>query len=256
MNQITSLKNPLVKQWRQLQQTAGRAAAGLFLAEGEHLAQEAQKTGFLETLLVDSSQQERYAPLVSQAKQVFLVSPQVIKALSDSKTPQGVLSVCRLPVSLPMDQLGPRLVALNRLQDPGNVGTILRTMDAAGFDALLLDPGCADPFSPKALRASMGAVFRVPVCVCTDLEQVLLMLSSHQLVAGDLMGEPYFDHPPFGDKVCFLIGNEGAGLSPGVAALANHRLKLPIVGQAESLNAAVAASIMIYDHLRRSLNQE
>lgn len=256
MNLITSAQNPLVKQWRQLQQTAARKARGLFLAEGEHLVMEAGAAGAIETLLVEHSQQARYQDMIRQAQQVVLVSPQVIKALSDSKTPQGILAVCRLPASLSIAQLGPCLVALNRLQDPGNVGTILRTMDAAGFHALILDPGCADPFSPKALRASMGAVFRVPVCHCDHLSQALQGLQGYQLVAGDLQGQPFFDHPGFGEKVCFLIGNEGAGLSWEVARLAHHRLKLPIRGGAESLNAAVAASIMMYDHLRRNLSRD
>jgi TrmH family RNA methyltransferase len=162
------------------------------------------------------------------------------------------MAVCRMPERSAPADAGPRLVALNRVQDPGNVGAILRTMDAAAFDGLLIDVGCADPFSPKALRASMGAVFRVPVYSFSSLEEALDLLPGHILVAGDLNGAPYYEHPPFGARVCLLMGNEGAGLDEGLLKRADYRLKLPIPGGAESLNAAVAASLMIYDILIRS----
>ena len=213
------------------------------------MAGEALKERAAEALLVEAGQQERYAGLVAHGAPLYLASPQVLSALSDSKTPQGALAVCRLPAQRRLEDAGPMLVALNRVQDPGNVGTILRTMDAAGFDGLLVDPGCADPFSPKALRASMGAVFRVPVYPCGDLAEALAMLPGHVKVAGDLRGSPYEKHPPFGGRVCILVGNEGAGLEERLLRLADYRLRIPMPGGAESLNAAVSASLMIYDAL-------
>ncbi len=99
----------------------------------------------------------------------------------------------------------------------------------------------------------MGAVFRVPVYPCESLAEALLALPGHVSVAGDLAGSQYFEHPPFGDRVCLLVGNEGAGLDPDVLAAADHRLRLPIPGGAESLNAAVAAGLMIYDVLLNGL---
>ena len=253
MRIYTSTANPQIKQWRQLQTPSGRQAHGLFLAEGEHLCQEAVKEGCVHTLLIAQDQQERYAAWLELGLEVCLVSSQVLSALAESKTPQGCLAVCPLPAPQPLEFAGPKLMALNRLQDPGNLGTILRTLDAAAFDGLLIDPGCADPFSPKAVRASMGAVFRVPVFACADLVQALACLP-HQKVAGDLQGSPYYQHPPFGPQVCLMVGNEGAGLDAGLLALANHRLRLPIPGRAESLNAAVAAGLMIYDVLQRAGN--
>ena len=250
MTELQSAANPRVRQWRQLLLPKGRRAHGLFLAEGAHLASEAVAAGAAVTLLVRAGQEADYGGLVRSAPETILVSPQVLSALTDSKTPQGVLAVCRLPVPGPLESAGPRLAALNRLQEPGNVGAILRTLDAAAFDGLLVDAGCADPFSPKALRASMGAVFRVPVYAVPALPAALDALSGYDLVAGDLRGEPYFSHPPFGPRVCLLIGNEGAGLDADVLARADYRLRLPIPGGAESLNAAVAAGLMVYDVLR------
>ncbi len=240
--------------WRQLGSASGRKAHGLFLAEGEHLCLEGLKEGRVSALLIQKDRAEEYPAFLNAETDIYLVSPQVLSSVADSKTPQGVIAVCPMPEALPLGEAGPRLVALNRLQDPGNVGTILRTLDAAKFDGLLLDPGCADPFSPKAVRASMGAIFRVPVYFCDDLKEGLTMLPGHSLIAGDLKGTPFYSHPPFPKKVCFLIGNEGQGLEEGVLALAHLRYKLPIPGQAESLNAAVAAGLMVYEVLRDDLS--
>ena len=251
LKEITSTANPQVKRWRQLQTSAGRRAHGLFLAEGEHLCEEALKHSAAVSFLVQQDKAEQYARFIHAGCEAFLVSPQVIKALSDSKTPQGCIAVCRIPDAQPLASAGPRLLALNRLQDPGNLGTIWRTLDAACFDGLIVDPGCADPFSPKAVRASMGAVFRVRVYACDSLAEALTQLDHHVKVAGDLAGAPYYEHPPFGERVCLLVGNEGAGLEEELLSLADYRLRLPIPGKTESLNAAVAAGLMIYDILQR-----
>ncbi len=251
MSEITSTANPRVKAWRQLLTPDGRRAHRLFLAEGEHLAREAVRAGASECLLILKEHRDKFRDLMHEGLPVVSVSQQVIAFLSDSRTPQGILAVCRVPEPRMLENAGPRLVALNRVQDPGNVGAILRTMDAAAFDGLLIDAGCADPFSPKALRASMGAVFRVPVYSCCSLDEALGLLPGYILIAGDLNGAPYYGHPPFGDRVCLMVGNEGAGLEEGLLMRADYRLKLPIPGGAESLNAAVAASLMIYDILLR-----
>lgn len=248
MNRITSTANPQVKAWRQLHSPSGRRSHGLFLAEGEHLCLEALRAGQVDTLLVEEGWIDFFSGLQGKAGRVVVVSPQVLSVLSDSKSPQGCLAVCPLPEEQPLHSAVPRLLALNRLQDPGNLGTIWRTLDAAAFDGLLVDPGCADPYSQKAVRASMGAVFRVPVYACDNLALALSSLP-HTRVAGDLHGSPYFAHPPFGPQVCLLVGNEGSGLDEELLSLAHHRLKLPIPGGAESLNAAVAAGLMIYDVL-------
>ncbi|MDD4080358.1 MAG: RNA methyltransferase [Eubacteriales bacterium] len=255
MKEITSAKNPQVKAWRQLKTPSGRRAHQRFLAEGEHLSQEAVSAGRAEALIILKGSQERYADALAGGLDCYLVSAEVIRAIADSKTPQDILAICRLKVPEPPGILGRRLVALNQVQDPGNVGTILRTMYAAGNDAMLIDAGCADPFSPKALRASMGAIFHVPVYASPDLSDTLARLKGEgwQLIAGDLSGSPFFGHQPFGEKTCLLVGNEGAGLSPQLLALADLKLKLPMPGGAESLNAAVAGSLLIYGLLRADM---
>ena len=257
---ITSLQNPQVKLWRSLNKSrAERVKCGLFLAEGEHMAGEAIKEKKARALLMDESAREKYAALEDQASAqgvfVYTLAHHVMDALSDAKTPQGVIAVCDYPRSDEASPFGSLLVALDGVQDPGNVGTILRTMDAAGYSCLLMDEKTADPYSPKALRATMGGAFRVPALRCADLPRALERLAreGYEIIAGDLRGEDFYTRRPAKKKLCIVIGNEGQGISPAVLEKATLRLKIPILGGAESLNAAVAGSIMIYDFLRERM---
>ncbi|MBE5782717.1 MAG: RNA methyltransferase [Clostridiales bacterium] len=259
MNEIiTSLQNPQVKAWRALNKSrAERVKQGLFLAEGEHMAQEAVKENKARALLIEADARDKFHALANDARgiPVYALSGHVMAALSDAKTPQGVAALCDYPKDCPPDTLGDWLIALDGVQDPGNVGTILRTMDAAGFTGLLMDEKCADPYSPKALRASMGGVFRVPATRCKNLASSLhdLACQGYEIIAGDLHGAPFYQRGKAKEKICIVIGNEGAGISPSVMEEATLRLKLPIVGGAESLNAAVAGAIMMYDFLREKM---
>jgi len=255
---ITSLQNPQVKAWRALNKgRSQRISQGLFLAEGEHMAQEAVKEKKTRALLIDAAARDKYDALAKSAQgvSIFYLASHVMEAISDANTPQGVIAVCDYPRDA-ADELGELLVALDGVQDPGNVGTVIRTMDAAGFHGLLMDDKTADPYAPKALRASMGGVFRIPCSRCNDLPAVLKSLAAkgYHILAGDLHGAPFFQRPKAGKKVCIIIGNEGAGVSPAVMECATLRLKLPMVGGAESLNAAVAGAIMMYDVLRERMD--
>ncbi len=251
---ISSLQNPQVKKWRLLNKSRSeRVEQGLFLAEGEHMALEAIQSGSACTLIVSEKGKDKFSSLLSTAMlPVCILADHVFAALCDAKTPQGILAVCKYLETSPLSSLGGKIICLNGVQDPGNVGTILRTMDAAGFTGLLIDEKTSDPFAPKALRASMGSVFRIPVCRTNDLCAALDTLSAHQyeILAGDLMGQPFFAERDRKENSCIIIGNEGAGISPEIKEKATLRLKIPMVGGAESLNAAVAAAVMMYDDLR------
>ena len=254
---ITSLQNPQVKRWRALNRSrSARVEAGLFLAEGEHLAGEALKEKKARALLIDGGVREKYSALAglasAQGVLAYTLSSHVMEALCDAKTPQGVIAVCDYPEGGVIGETGDLLVALDGVQDPGNVGTVIRTMDAAGYTCLLMDEKTADPYAPKALRATMGGAFRVPAVRCASLADTLRTLKEkgYETVAGDLRGEDFFHRPKARDKICVVIGNEGQGVSPAVLAQCTMRLKIPILGGAESLNAAVAGAIMMYDFLR------
>ena len=254
MNEIiTSLQNPQVKLWRSLNKSrTARVENGLFLAEGEHMAGEALKENKARALLIDGSVREKFSALADSAKgvSVLYLASHVMEALCDAKTPQGVIAVCDYPKVAAIS--GDLLVALDGVQDPGNVGTILRTMDAAGYGCLLMDEKTADPYAPKALRATMGAAFRIPAVRCADLPKTLHALAEngYDIAAGDLRGEPFYSRRKAKDRLCIVIGSEGQGISPAVFAEATLRLKIPMPGRAESLNAAVAGAVMMYDFLR------
>ena len=143
---------------------------------------------------------------------------------------------------------GSRLLALDDVQDPGNVGTIIRTADAAGFDGVFLSAGCADLFSPKVLRSTMGSVFRLGFSFPASLSEALekLKKDGFSVLSSQLDGDDFYERKNVSHSFVLVIGNEGNGVSDAVKAVATHRLRLPMRGGAESLNAAVAAGIMMY----------
>ena len=215
------------------------------------MAQEALKARAACALLCDEKERHRYEHLLSSGVPVTLMPAPVLLKISGVKTPQGIMAVCPLPGQGSLGNIGERAVALNGVQDPGNVGTILRTMDAAGFTALIIDEKTADPFSPKALRATMGAIFRVPVVLVPHLEETLKTLRGYDILAGDLAGGDFYARPHTKKPVCLLIGSEGSGLEESVKECATERVRLPMKGSAESLNAAIAAAVMMYEFFRR-----
>ena len=206
----------------------------------------------VETILCDMAQAETYASLLHQGD-VALMPSHVLAAVCDTKTPQGIAAVVRMGA---VPRLGKRLVALDGVQDPGNVGTILRTADCAGMEGLLLSEQCADIFSPKVLRATMGSIFRMPVEVTGDLPGRLAALrrQGYSVLSSQLDGTPFYQRQGIGECYVLVVGNEGNGVSQPVQQQATHRLRLPMRGGAESLNAAVAAGIMMYE-LTRELGE-
>lgn len=248
MEHITSLKNPKVTAWKALKERRGRRESGLFLVEGRKMVEEALSSAFpVDALLVDDTRADEF-PL-PDGLPVFAMPAHVLAAVCDTKTPQGIAAIVH-QADVPLT--GKRFVALDGVQNPGNVGTIIRTADAAGFDGILLSNQCADVFSPKVLRATMGSIFRMALRVTDDLPGLLTTLREEgaSVVSSQLDGEPFYAHAPLNERFVLVIGNEGNGISDGVQAVATHRLKLPMRGGAESLNAAVAAGIMMYELTR------
>ena len=243
MERISSLKNPRVQAWRSLKERKGRRELGCFLVEGRKMVAEALASGFpVEAVLVDEARLGEF----DLSGDVFALPEHVLAAVCDTKTPQGIAAVVRMTEP---GTTGAYLVALDGVQDPGNVGTIIRTADAAGFDGVLMSTQCADPFSPKVLRATMGSVFRMNVRVTDDLPGALdaLKAQGYAVISSQLDGEPFGPvardmKAPF----ALVIGSEGNGVSEPVRQIATNRVALPMRGGAESLNAAVAAGIMMY----------
>ncbi|NLV59392.1 MAG: RNA methyltransferase [Clostridiales bacterium] len=266
---ITSAKNPRVLAAKALASARGRAEQQAFLCEGEHLVTEAlaMRPQAIQAVFVAQGKESLLERLLAGAPDaslppsaaLYAVPEHVLSALSQVKAPQGIAAVVALPALANLESteglpaLGEHMVFLENVQDPGNVGTILRTADAAGFTGCILAGESADPFSPKALRATMGSVFRLPLARVSSGAAAAQLLKSagFRVIAAVLDGLPFYERGPLPPKVCLLIGNEGAGLSKALSSAATHRYALPMRGGAESLNAAVAAAIMMYDIVNR-----
>lgn len=252
MDRITSAKNPTVQRLRSLKDAKARREAGLFLVEGEVMIREALGCGLKLRELAAEETHADFAREVCGGVRGCIVPRSLLETICDTRTPQGVCAAFELPEPVAPEDLPERIVALDGVQDPGNLGTIWRTADAAGFQALLLGAGGADPLSPKVQRAAMGSGFRVPFCAAPELAEALTALRKrgYRVFASDLSGADFYARPDAGEKFVLVIGNEARGISDAVREAADCRVKLPMRGGAESLNAAVAAGIMMYELMR------
>ena len=239
METITSRHNPLVAHLRRLASSGSyRRERGEFLCDSPKLLHEALLHG---------------AELLTVAATRGMTLPDGIHAgVRLVEVPQGVVFTCRLPrTECPQTLTGARYLALDGVQDPGNVGTILRTLDAFEADGLVLLPGCADPFSPKTVRSSMGAVFRRPVWTCTvETFAQVLRGSGLRLLGAALRDDTVDARAADYTRAVLAIGSEGRGLSDEVLALCDETVRIPMSPRCESLNAAVAASVLLWEAYR------
>ncbi len=250
METITSRQNPLFQTIRKLNASAAfRRQKGLFVCEGPKLLEEAVKWGAdIDTAVL--AQGTRF-PLPAGAR-VVETPPDVFSSLCDTRTPQGVLFTCRLPdTARPLEPTGKRYLVLDGVQDPGNLGTIWRTADAMGCDGLILVQLCADPFSPKAVRATMGACFRLPVYQTglAGLERFCAQ-AGLPLYATALREDTVDIREADLSRAAVVIGSEGRGVSEEMLSLCEKTLKIPMEARCESLNAAVAAAIVLWEGYR------
>ena len=250
MEQITSRHNPLVAQVKKLNRDRSlRRELGLFPGEGPKLLEEAEKAGWpVETVIAAPG--AAFAP--PAGARLVEVPGDLLDSLCDTRTPQGVLFLARMPATAPPEKLaGRRYLVLDGLQDPGNVGTIWRTADALGADGLILVNGCADPFAPKTVRATMGACFRLPVYELEAGElSGLLERSGLPLYATALRADTADLRQADLSRCALVIGSEGRGVSPGLLAQSRLTVKIPMRPRCESLNAAAAAAVLLWEAAR------
>lgn len=250
--QITSRANPLIAHVRRLgADRTYRRQTGEFLCEGPKLLEEALRWGAqVETVLAVETL--AWAMELPEPARLIQVPEELLRWAGDTKTPQGVLFVCRMPSVLPPDALtGSRYLVLDGLQDPGNVGTIWRTADAFGADGLFLLNHCADPFAPKTVRATMGAVFRLPVWEC-GLDELCsrLRAAGIPLIAAALQEHARDLRQQSLKPAAVVIGSEGRGVSPETLLRSDAALKIPMEPRCESLNAAAAACVVLWEMFR------
>ena len=251
MEKITSRQNPLCTHLRKLASSASyRRQRGEFLCDSPKLLREALLWGAeIRTIVATEGVELPELPLgVRQVE----VPADVMKSLSPMEMPQGTLFVCAMrPAALPETLTGHRYVVLDTLQDPGNVGTILRTADAFHADGMFLVNGCADLYNPKTLRATMGAVFRCPVWTTAADELSALLKRSGIPLYGAALRDDTLDARMVDYRRCAIaIGSEGRGLTEGVLALCDRTIRIPMSGHCESLNAAAAATVLLWEAAR------
>jgi TrmH family RNA methyltransferase len=261
---ITSRRNTRIVEARKLGQLKHRRRQGRFLAEGLqiiHMGLDAgvapQQVLFCEQMFVSEHAQELMARSAAMGAECLAVSADVMASLSDRKAPQGLLAAFPLLWAASEGlRIGPSdlVVIVDRLQDPGNLGTIIRTADAVGAAAVMLLQPCVDPFDPKTVRASMGSLFNVPIVGVEDVAEALSGLLSRGLrsVGADAnLGDAWGGQALRGG-VALLLGNEARGLSEDVREHVQAWARLPLIGGAESLNVAVAAGVLMYTWLREN----
>ena len=256
METITSRENAKVRYACRLSSSAGfRRTEGRFFAEGRKLIPELSRGAELETLFVTDAALEAVPSLDDLPGDHYRIPLHVADKLADVGTHQGVFAVFRMPAA-DFSAIPPegRVLALENVQDPGNVGTLLRSAAAFGYDAVVLSDGCASPFSPKTLRASMGAAARIPVIEGGAMPQTIRQLreSGYLCLAAALMQSRTPDEiaVPSGSGLCAVIGSEGQGLTAETIQACGAAVRIPMTDRVESLNAAIAGSILLW-HFRR-----
>jgi len=233
-----------------LHRHVGRRRAARFLAEGPNLVEAAMQRNLVIEVFVTEAALSRFGPILADVP-VHVVTDRAAKALSDTVTPVGLVAVCELPSTNLADVLAdqPRLVAVAaEISEPGNAGTLIRIADAMGADAVVLAGNSVDPYNGKCLRASAGSIFAVPVVTEADAGGAVSALRSAglQVLATTIDGEVSLDDANLTAPTAWLFGPESHGLPQELAALAAHRLRIPMSGGAESLNVAAAAAICLY----------
>jgi len=252
MDYITSRTNSLMTHIRKLNTNrAYRYETGEYSCEGPKLLKEALRWGVQVITVVTTEGTALTETLPACTRQVT-VPDDLLRAVAATESPQGVLFLCKIPSLTPPEKLeGKRYLVLDGLQDPGNVGTIWRTAGAFGVDGLFLIHNCADPYAPKTVRATMGAAFRLPVWQ-TQLTQLQALLdeASIPLCATALRADAVDVRGQSLTPAAVVIGSEGSGVSPEVLLMSKRIFKIPMTDRCESLNAAVAATVMLWEMFR------
>ena len=271
---IESVANNQIKRILKLQKNARyRREEGVFVVEGWKMTAEALERRMVETLYIserfmedwkdnlnkvlkeEDNTQEKMQEIMGTTRVEYIAS-RLFQELSDTVTPQGVLAIVKMPVYDRTDivkSCDASVVCLEDIQDPGNLGTIMRTAEGSGMSGLVLSKGCVDLFNPKVVRATMGSIFRVPYYICDEIATEVERLKSDGFTtyAADLNGICDYTEESYEGRMAILIGNEANGLSDRVVEKADRKVKIPMEGKLESLNAAVSSALFMYEIRRR-----
>ncbi len=259
MQVISSKDNEIVKNIKKLKEKKYRDIENRFIVEGIKLVEEAinenakiQLVVICEECINDGTLAKELLYKIAKYECIY-VTEKVFNLISDVKSPQGILAVIeKKNKNIEIDYSQDIIIALDDIQDPGNLGTILRTVDSANLNQIIISKGSSDSYNPKVVRSTMGAIFRVNIIEVENLEQTLKQIQENhfEVVVTALDTNNSIYDIEYKNKV-IVIGNEANGVSKEIQKLANKKVKIPMLGKTESLNASVAASIMIYEYVRR-----
>lgn len=262
VTRLESAQNDHMKKWKKLQTRKGREKADSMLIEGEHLLSEALRSPriTIKRILVEGDSQEavstyleRY-PAISDYP-VYLLSLSLYRQIAETETPQKIMAEVALPKSESIFSSDGLYLLLDRIQDPGNLGTLLRTAQAVGVTQVLVGNGTVDPFNSKVVRSSMGAILHVPL-IQEDLKEVIPHLRQYgiSIVGTSLHTEILYEEADYSSGCAILLGNEGQGVDPELQEMVDQAVKIPMPGGTESLNVAVAGGLLLYEKLRQNRN--
>ena len=262
MQSISSKENELIKHIKKLKDKKERDISNEYLIEGIKLIQEAiqENVNIKQIIVCDDCDKTESIPkdlMYEIAKyDCIYVTKKIFKYISEVQEPQGILAVIEKNNSdRDIDYTQDIIVALDDVQDPGNLGTILRTVDSIGLTQILVSKGTADSYNPKVVRSTMGAIFRIKIIECEDLEKTLKEIKKHKykVVVTSLQTENSIYEINYNKKV-IVIGNEAKGVEKNIQDLADEKIKIPMLGKTESLNASVATGIVLYEYVRQKWN--
>ena len=266
MEVISSRDNELIKNIKKLKEKKYRDLENAFVIEGLKLIKEAiQENASIKLVVVceeciNQGEIDKQSLYEIAKYKVIYVTKKVFETITDVKTPQGILAVInKNNGNMKKDMIDYSqdiIVALDGVQDPGNLGTILRTIDSANLNQIILSKDSADPYNPKVVRSTMGAIFRVNVIEVDDLKEKLkeIQKNKFKVMVTSLNTDKYIYDVTYDNKV-IVIGNEANGVSKQVQEIADEKVKIPMLGKTESLNASVASGIIIYEYVRRKIGK-
>jgi TrmH family RNA methyltransferase len=257
MKKIISKQNETIKRIKSLEKRKYREKYSEILLEGYRLIEDAFDSGLIiKTVLYIESIDKKKILLVERLStsgaEVIEADEEVFEYISDTVNSQGLLAVAEMPSNEIEDIRGKSqgfMIYLDCMQDPGNLGTVIRTADAAGAECVAISSGSVDAYNAKVLRSAMGSIFHLPVMQKVPGKQFIedLKRGGYTVIAADLNGAKPYREMDYGEKTCLVIGNEGSGIRDEILDICDESVKIPIIGRAESLNAAVAAGILLYD---------
>lgn len=254
---ITSTSNQQIKNLIQLQKKGkARREQDVFVVEGLKMYQEAPAERLVRTYVSETFYSRHEKENIWKGEPLEVVSDRVFEAASDTKTPQGILCLVKQYHYSLEEVIGgekPLVMVLENLQDPGNLGTIVRTGEGAGVTGIIMSRETVDIWNPKTIRSTMGSVYRMPFCYAEDMKETVRLLRKKRIVsyAAHLEGKSTHDRQDYRKGTAFFIGNEGNGLSEELASMADTYIRIPMCGQVESLNAAVASAVLMYEAQRQ-----